>query len=159
MRLNNRNRAGSYHLWVVLSAIFLALGCAVFLLELLHFDILNEWQSALVIILPAIFALITYLRGPQIFEYDSDGEALNFRNTYVPSFQKIYTDEFPKYKLMKFEIIDALLLRRLYVTVTGKRGLVTLKYDISYLRPNEVKALKMSLNKVLKSNKETETRS
>lgn len=159
MRLNNRSRTGLYHFMVVLTLIFFALGCTIFLLELLHLDMLNTWQSALAVILPAVLALLIYLRGRQIFEYDSDGEALNFRNTYVPSFQKTFTDEFPKYKLVNFEIVDAMLLRRLYVTVTGKKGLVTLKYDISYLKQREVRDLRLSLNKVLKNNKETETRS
>lgn len=158
MRLNNRSRAGLYHSVVVLTLAFLALGCAVFLLEQLQFDIFNRWQSALLILVPASFGFILYLRGRQIFEYDSDGEALNFKNNYAFSLRKGVSDEFPKYKLISFEVIDAIFVRRLYVTVTSKKNnTITLRYDVSYLRNKEIRDLKISLNKVLKKNKETET--
>jgi hypothetical protein len=45
-------------------------------------------------------------------------------------------------------------IKRLYVTVSSKNsGSTILKYQISYLK-KEVKDLKISLNKVVKANKE-----
>lgn len=97
-----------------------------------------------------------YVIGRQIFEYDSDGEALNFRNrNIVPFINKPLSDEFPKYKLISYEIVDMFLIKRLYVKVSSKNmGSTMLKYEISYLSKKEIKDLKFSLNKVVKTNNE-----
>ena len=109
----------------------------------------------MLIIVPSIFGLIFYLRGRQIFEYDSDGEALNFKNRNVLFYEKAISDEFPKYKLISYEIIDALIFRKLYVNISSKKNkIITLKYDVSYLSKKELKDLKFSLSKVIKENKE-----
>ena len=82
MRLNNRNKAGFYNfLSTFLLMLFLG-GVSVFFLEKYKFDVLGI-ESALFILIPAIFLAIFYVRGRQIFEYDSDGEALNFKNRNV----------------------------------------------------------------------------
>lgn len=124
-------------------------------MELFKFDFLGRGTTALLIIVPSIFGLIFYLRGRQIFEYDSDGEALNFKNRNVLFYEKAISDEFPKYKLISYEIIDALIFRKLYVNISSKKNkIITLKYDVSYLSKKELKDLKFSLSKVIKENKE-----
>lgn len=155
MRLNNRNKAGVYNFLSTLLLMFLLFGIIGFFLEKYKFDIL-EWQSILFIIIPILFLAIFYLRGRQIFEYDSDGEALNFKNrNVVPFMEKPLSDEFPKYKLIKYEIVNALIFKRLYVTISSKKNnATTLKYDISYLTNSEIKDLRQSLNKVVRANKE-----
>ncbi|WP_228445017.1 hypothetical protein [Chryseobacterium indoltheticum] len=130
-------------------------GCMGFIVDKMRFDILDE-KSYILIIVPAILLIINYLYGRQIFEYDSEGEALHFRNrNIVPFIDKPLNDEFPKYKLIKFEMVSILFFRRLYVTVSSKNGgSAILKYETSYLTKKEVNDLKTSLNKVINANKE-----
>lgn len=155
MRLNNRNKAVYYNFVVSVVVMLLFCGFLAFLLEKYLYDFL-EWESALFLIIPILFALVFYFRGRQIFEYDSDGEALNFKNRNVVSFlDKALNDEFPKYKLIDYEIISAIILKRLYITISSKRNnSLILKYDISYLKKKELNDLKISLSKVIKNNRE-----
>ena len=97
-----------------------------------------------------------YLNGRQIFEYDSDGEAVHFRNrNIIPFLSKPLSDEFPKYKLIKYETVNMFFVKRLYITISSKSsGTTMLKYEISYLTRKEVSDLRMSLNKIIKANKE-----
>lgn len=110
------------------------------------------------LIIPTLLLAVFYVRGRQVFEYDSDGEALNFKNRNVLSFlDKALSDEFPKYKLKNYEIINAIIFRRLYISISSKKtNVIMLKYDISYLSKKELNDLKFSLSKVIKQNKETE---
>jgi len=130
-------------------------GCIGFIVDKMRFDILDE-KSYILIIVPAILLIINYLYGRQIFEYDSEGEALHFRNrNIIPFIDKPLNDEFPKYKLIKFEMVSVLFFSRLYVTVSSKNGgSAILKYETSYLTKKEVNDLKTSLNKVINANKE-----
>lgn len=126
-----------------------------FIVDKMRFDILDE-KSYILIIVPAILLIINYLYGRQIFEYDSEGEALHFKNrNIIPFIDKPLNDEFPKYKLIKFEMISVLFFSRLYLTVSSKNGgSAILKYETSYLTKKEVNDLKTSLNKVINANKE-----
>jgi hypothetical protein len=111
--------------------------------------------EVLLIVIPTLIIVIFYLRGRQIFEYDSDGEALNFKNKNVVLFlDKPLSDEFPKYKLKSYEIVNVLILKRLYVTISSKKSnAIILKYDVSYLSKKELNDLKLSLSKVTENNK------
>lgn len=155
MRLSNRSKTGYYNFLNSFLLMILAAGIAAFILEMFKFDILG-WEGYLLILVPLILLFGFYMNGRQIFEYDSDGEALNFKNRNVLLFlDKPLNDEFPKYKLKKFEIVKFLFFKRLYVTITSKKSnFTTLKYDISYLTKKELGDLKYSLNKVIKENKQ-----
>ncbi|SFI66239.1 hypothetical protein SAMN05421638_0529 [Kaistella treverensis] len=154
MRLNNRNKAGYFQFLSILVLIILVGGIVLYFIDESNERI--NLGSVLLLIIPLFFALIFYLRGSQIFEYDSDGEALNFRNRNVVFFlNKAKSDEFPKYKLLDYEIVNLILYKRLYVTISSKKSKsVILKYDISYLSGKELDDLKSSLKKVLSKNKE-----
>ncbi|WP_235815459.1 hypothetical protein [Chryseobacterium sp. Hurlbut01] len=133
----------------------LCIGIVGFILEKYKFNILGG-ISYLLIILPLLLLITYYVNGRQIFEYDSDGEALHFRNrNIVPFLSTPLSDEFPKYKLLKFDTINIFFIKRLYITISSKNnGSTVLKYEISYLTKKEVNDLKFSLNKVIKANKE-----
>ncbi|MBW3524430.1 hypothetical protein KO535_19975 [Chryseobacterium sp. NKUCC03_KSP] len=133
----------------------LAGGCIGFIVDKIRFNILDE-KSCFLIIVPIVLLIVIYLHGKQIFEYDSEGEAVHFRNRSITSFlNKPQSDEFPKYKLVKFEMISFLFFRRLYVTILSKNsGTTTLTYEISYLTRKQVSDLKTSLNKIIRANKE-----
>ncbi|MCX8523297.1 hypothetical protein OF897_05085 [Chryseobacterium formosus] len=155
MRLSNRKKAPVYNFFNTLLLMMLSAGIIGFIFDEMRFNIL-EGKSYFLIIIPVILLIIFYLNGRQIFEYDSDGEALHFRNrNIVPFINKPLSDEFPKYKLIKFEMVNVLFLKRLYITITSKNsGSTILKYEISYLTNKEANDLKVSLNKVVKTNKE-----
>lgn len=155
MRLSNRKKVPVYNFFNILLLMMLSAGSVCFIIDRMKFDVLEE-KSYLLIIIPIILLIINYLYGRQIFEYDSQGEALHFRNrNIVPFIDKPLNDEFPKYKLIKFEMVSILFFRRLYVTVSSKNGgSAILKYETSYLTRKEVNDLKTSLNKVMNANKE-----
>ncbi len=155
MRLSNRNKAGYFNFLGTLVMMTFIFGVVALLLEHFVYDYFNSVQWFLIII-PIILMMIFYCRGRQIFEYDSDGEALNFKNRNVVLFlDKNLSDEFPKYKLQNFEVVNAFILKRLYITISSKKtNSLILRYDISYLRNKELNDLKISLSKVVKKNKE-----
>ncbi|MEG0925146.1 MULTISPECIES: hypothetical protein [Chryseobacterium] len=126
-----------------------------FLANKYRFNALGN-ESYLLIIIPVLMLIVFYISGRQIFEYDSDGEALNFKNrNIIPFLSHPLHDEFPKYKLIKYDVISILFIKRLYITLSSKNsGSTILKYQISYLSRKEVNDLKLSLNKVVKANKE-----
>lgn len=153
MRLSNRTKAPIYNFINTLLLMMLFAGILGFILEQYKFQIIGG-LSYLLIIVPFLLLVLYYISGRQIFEYDSDGEALHFKNrNIVPFLSRPLNDEFPKYKLMKFETVSMFLIRRLYVTISSKNSVSTiLKYEISYLTQKEVNDLKFSLNKVVKAN-------
>lgn len=155
MRLSNRNKAPVYHFISTLLTIVTVICVFGYVVERRRFGVLGL-ERYLILLLPLFLWIIFYIRGRQIFEYDSDGEALNFRNRNIfPFLGKPLSDEFPKYKLLKFELANVVLLKRLYITISSKKShSIVLKYDVSYLSGSEIKDLKISLNRVLKSNKE-----
>lgn len=112
------------------------------------------WESVFLLIIPILCFVFLWIRGNQVFEYDSDGEALNFNNfSVMPFFKNAKRDEFPKYKLIKYEVINLFLVKRLYITISSKKSnSLILKYDISYLSNKDIKDLKLSLQKVVKYN-------
>ena len=156
MRLSNRNKATVYNLAHTALLVVLLCGCVAFLLNEFRTHHLG-WESYFLIAIPLLLLGIFYWRGRQIFEYDSDGEALNFKNrNVVPFLSHNASDEFPKYKLQKFEIVDGIIFKRLYIFIYSKKSsVVTLKYDVSYLSTKELRDLRISLNKVVKQNTES----
>lgn len=155
MRLSNRTKASVYNFVNTLLITVLIIGIAAFLLEEYKFNILGL-ESYLLLIIPVLLLVFFYARGRQIFEYDSDGEALNFKNrNIVPFLSKPLSDEFPKYKLLSYEVIDIFFIKRLYITISSKNtGTTMLKYEISYLTKKEITDLKFSLSRVAKANNE-----
>ena len=156
MRLSNRSRVPVYSFVYSLSGIVFILGIIAYILEINKFDVFGD-KSWVILLIPALMFLFLYFLGRPIFEYDSDGEALNFRNNHILYLlsKKNAKDEFPKYKLLKFNVVNALIFRKLHIYITSKKThVVVLKYDISFLNRKQVKDLKFSLNKVTKANKE-----
>lgn len=155
MRLSNRNKAPVYNFVNTLLLILVMAGIAAFLLNKYRFNVLGI-ESYLLLFVPIVMLFIFHFNGRQIFEYDSDGEALNFKNrNIIPFLDKPLHDEFPKYKLIKYDVINIFFIKRLYVTISSKNsGSTMLKYEVSYLTRKEISDLQLSLNKVVKANKE-----
>ena len=138
------------------SLLFAIIVGAMTFLNIIKLPVLGKMASISLLLIGGAGLVIIFLRGRQIFEYDSDGEALNFKNhSIIPFLGKEAKDEFPKYKLVSFEIVNALLFKRLYIRITSKKHKESiLKYDISYLTSSEIRDLKLSLQRTIKANKE-----
>ncbi|WP_278353302.1 hypothetical protein [Chryseobacterium gleum] len=158
MRLSNRNKASIYNSLSTLLLMITMFGIIAFIANEYRFNAIGK-ESYLLIVVPILLLIMFYISGRQIFEYDSDGEALNFKNrNIIPFLDKPLHDEFPKYKLVKYDVVSILFFKRLYITVSSKNnGSTILKYQISYLSRKEVNDLKLSLNKVVKANKDKKT--
>lgn len=156
MRLNNRSRTPIYQFFFTLATVMIVIGSIMSFFHIINLPVLRNIFSYGLVVLGLILHAILFIRGRQIFEYDSDGEALNFKNYNIISFLgKEAKDEFPKYKLRSYEVVNAIIFKRLYIYISSKKNnKIALKYDISYLTSREIRDLKNSLNRVLKQNKE-----
>lgn len=156
MRLNNRKKAPIYQFLFTLATLLLLAGLAMSFLTVIQLPIFGRLTSYGLIVIGLVMHILIYMRGRQIFEYDSDGEALNFKNYSIFTlFSKESRDEFPKYKLLSYEVISTIFFKKLYIRISSKKKHhSTLSYDISYLTSQEIRDLKISLNKVIKENEE-----
>lgn len=156
MRLSNRNRAPYYNFVLTLLNVLIVIGVFAYILEKTRLAMFGA-EEIFFLIIPFALFLLFILRGRQIFEYDSDGEAINFKNrNIIPFIGREARDEFPKYKLISYEVVNAILFKKLYIKIKSKKdhAAIILKYDISYLTNREIKDLKLSLNKIVKANRE-----
>lgn len=155
MRITNKRRVPIYNFTLTFLFIFWVVCVLLFFVDRYKMDFLG-WESIFLLIIPTLSFTFFRIRGSQVFEYDSDGEALNFNNyNVIPFFKNAKRDEFPKYKLLKYEVINLFFMKRLFITISSKKSRsVILKYDISYLSNKNIKDLKFSLQKVLKNNAE-----
>ena len=157
MRLSNRSRIPIYNFVFTLINVLILIGLAGFILEKTRLAMFGN-ESILFILLPVVLLILFLVRGRQIFEYDSDGEAVNFKNrNIIPFLSKEIRDEFPKYKILSYEVVNAIFFKKLFVKIKSRKEhhqAVILKYDISYLTDKEIKDLKFSLKKIIKANRE-----
>ena len=157
MRLSNRSRIPIYNFVLILINVLIVIGLAGFILEKTRLAMFGN-ESILFVLLPVVLLILFLVRGRQIFEYDSDGEAVNFKNrNIIPFLSKEIRDEFPKYKILSYEVVNAIFFKKLFVKIKSRKEhhqAIILKYDISYLTDKEIKDLKFSLKKIIKANKE-----
>jgi hypothetical protein len=157
MRLSNRSRIPIYNFVLTLINVLIVIGLAGFILEKTRLAMFGN-ESVLFVLLPVVLLILFLVRGRQIFEYDSDGEAVNFKNrNIIPFLSKEIRDEFPKYKILSYEVVNAIFFKKLFVKIKSRKEhhqAIILKYDISYLTDKEIKDLKFSLKKIIKANKE-----
>ena len=157
MRLSNRSRIPIYNFVLTLINVLILIGLAGFILEKTRLAMFGN-ESILFVLLPVLLLILFLMRGRQIFEYDSDGEAVNFKNrNIIPFLSKEIRDEFPKYKILSYEVVNAIFFKKLFVKIKSRKEhhqAIILKYDISYLTDKEIKDLKFSLKKIIKANKE-----
>ena len=157
MRLSNRSRLPIYNFVLTLINVLIVIGLAGFILEKTRLAMFGN-ESILFVLLPVVLLILFLVRGRQIFEYDSDGEAVNFKNrNIIPFLSKEIRDEFPKYKILSYEVVNAIFFKKLFVKIKSRKEhhqAIILKYDISYLTDKEIKDLKFSLKKIIKANRE-----
>lgn len=108
-------------------------------------------------ILLFIFGIYFHKVG-QLFEFDSDGETLNFKNNglFFSKFMeyRVKRAEFPKEKLVKFEVNDYFFFAKITIWIRSRRKSGSRKYtfNITFLNKKKKRGMIASLNKVLEKN-------
>lgn len=155
MRINS-NRTYKFNSFLYVLAVL------TFLFDAVIANIDGSWGS-MTKVSPYALGLLAFLyyRGLPVFEYDSDGEVLNFTardpNLQMISNSFVKHTEFPKRKLVRFEIKRYPFRRRLHLYIDSKNhSLKKQSVSISYLSRREVKDLNRSLLGVISRNKEKE---
>lgn len=112
--------------------------------------------------LPNILLLLFgfyFHRIGQLFEFDSDGETLNFKNNgvFFSKFMeyRIKRAEFPKSKLIDFSVSDYGIYAslKIYISSRRKKGPRKYRFNITFLNKKKKKGMIESLNKILIKNK------
>lgn len=112
--------------------------------------------------LPNILLLLFgfyFHRIGQLFEFDSDGETLNFKNNgvFFSKFMeyRVKRAEFPKGKLLDFEVSDYGIYKslKIYISSRRKKGPRTYTFNITFLNRKKKRGMIDSLNKVVEKNK------
>lgn len=110
--------------------------------------------------LPNIITLLLGLyvhRIGQSFDFDSDGETLNFKNNgvFFSKFMeyRVKKAEFPKRKLGKFKFLDYGIYSSLtiYIRSRRKRGYRKYTFNTTFLTRKKKRGMVDSLNKVLET--------
>jgi hypothetical protein len=117
---------------------------------------IKVWYS--ISVLFAVVVGIIY-SSAKYFEFDSDGNVLMFINKglFISNFinYREHRAEFPKEKLKRYRIQNYIVFSRLYIYVRSKSNKTKrIHFNISLLNSRKKRALKKSLDKVIKHNKE-----
>lgn len=140
---------------------FVYLLCIMALLfDVLMVNIDGSWGSFIKLSPFALCVMVFIIyRGLPQFEYDSDGEVLNFTASepnlkFLGNHFYVHT-EFPKRKLDSYKINSYPFRRKLTLMIASKDGRhKKQKLSISYLKKKEVRDLKRSLDRVLVTNRQ-----
>lgn len=129
-------------------------------IELMSSDTENEitYQHFIPNLVLLLFGIYFHRIG-QIFEFDSDGETLNFKNNglFFSKFMeyRVKRAEFPKSKLLDFEVSDYGIYASLKIVISSRRkkGPRSYRFNITFLNGKKKKGMIESLRKVLEKNK------
>lgn len=141
----------------IMLLIVLIASCMLYYMDI---NILKD-ESILLAVINLLGLLYMNYLGCPFFKYDSDGETLIFKNEkslYPSLFVSEKQSDFPKIKLSKFVIKNRpLFKKKLEIYIFSRRikkKQTKICFDISYLTSKQIKNLKISLNKVIKDNRE-----
>jgi len=145
MKISNQKLMHTYRGILLFSTLIIIIG-ACGLNVLLTVDI-GQW----LVLLCSILFFLFHFAVRQIFEYDSSGEVLIFKNKTIFSMNsREFADEFPKYLLDSYKIQESLFDRKLFIKVKGEKRTSLLQYNISFLGDEKLKRLKLDLEGLLR---------
>ncbi len=157
MRFNNKKETSLVpSIYIIIVAVFITNAFAS--LELKYDDTPFNYGSLIPNLVALIIGMYVFIVG-RYFEFDSDGETLNFKgNGLLISKFMHYREqrtEVPKSKLLDFKVENFFLYRRLhiYINSRNKKGYRHYTYNITFLGSKKSKSLKQSLAKVVERNK------
>lgn len=157
MRFNNKKATDIIpSIYIIIAAVFITNAFAT--VEVKYDDSSFDYNNLILNGLALFMALYIFTVG-RYFEFDSDGETLNFKSTglLVSKFQQYREQrtEIPKTKLVGYKIENYFIYKRLhiYITSKNKRGFRHYKYHITFLGNKKYKSLKHALEKIVEFNK------
>ncbi|WP_298521084.1 hypothetical protein [uncultured Kordia sp.] len=156
MRFNNAKSKK----WVPFLYFFLGIGSILAMLYLFLFrEDLNQAKMWYAIPATLILLILIFYSTAKYFEFDSDGNVLTFINKglFLSNFVNYRESraEFPKEKLKRYRIQNYGLYSFLYVYVRSKTNQIKrVRFNITLLSTRKKRALKKSLDKVIKHNNE-----
>lgn len=157
MKFNNKKETGIVpSIYIIVVAVFITNAFAS--MELKYDDVPFNYSSLIPNAIALVVGVYIFLVGKS-FDFDSDGETLNFKSNglLISKFMhyREQRTEVPKSKLQNFKVNNYLLYKVLHVYINSrnKRGYRHYKYNITFLTGKKTKALKISLAKVLEQNK------
>ena len=157
MRFNNKKETSLVpSIYIIIVAVFITNAFAS--VELKYDDTPFNYSSLIPNLVALLIGVYVFIVG-RYFEFDSDGETLNFKgNGLLISKFMHYREqrtEVPKSKLLDFKVENFILYRRLhiYINSRNKKGYRHYIYNITFLGSKKSKSLKQSLAKVVERNK------
>ncbi len=157
MKFNNRKETGIIpSIYIIVVAVFITNAFAS--VELKYDDVPFNYSSLIPNVIALLIGIFIFIVG-KTFEFDSDGETINFKSNGVLVSQFMHyreqRTEVPKSKLKDFRVENYFFYKRLHIFIHSRnsRGYRHYKYNITFLTGKKVKALKMSLAKILEKNK------
>ncbi|WP_424493521.1 hypothetical protein [Salinimicrobium sp. GXAS 041] len=156
MRFNNKKETSLVpSIYIIIVAVFITNSFAS--LELKYDDTPFNYSSLIPNLIALLVAIYIFIVG-RSFEFDSDGETLNFKSNglLISKFMhyREQRTEVPKSKLRDFKIINFWVYKKLhiYINSRNKKGYRHYKYNITFLGGKKRKSLKQSLAKVVERN-------
>ncbi|MCH2195100.1 hypothetical protein [Kordia sp.] len=146
--------------WVPFLYFFLGIGSILVMLYLFLFrEDVNQTKVWYAIPAVLIFMILVFYNTAKYFEFDSDGNVLTLINKglFISNFinYREHRAEFPKEKLKRYRIQNFVLYSFLYVYVKSKTNQIKrVRFNITLLSSRKKRALKKSLEKVIKNNNE-----
>ena len=146
--------------WIPFIYFFIATGSIIVMFYFFFFQEeshkISSWYG--IPILLFIFLVIVY-SSAKYFEFDSDGNVLTFINKglFISNFinYREHRAEFPKEKLKRYRIQNYIIFSRLYLYVRSRSNKTKrVQFNISLLSSRKKRALKQSLDKIIKHNNE-----
>lgn len=157
MKFNNRKETGIIpSIYIIVVAVFITNAFAS--VELKYDDVPFNYSSLIPNVIALLVGIYIFVVG-KTFEFDSDGETINFKSNGVLVSQFMHyreqRTEVPKSKLKDFRVENYFIYKRLHIYIHSRnsKGFRHYKYNITFLTGKKVKSLKMSLAKVLEKNK------
>ena len=144
--------------WVPFLYFFLGIGSILAVVYLFLFrEDFNQAKMWYAVPAVLVFIIVIFYSTAKYFEFDSDGNVLTFVNKglFISNFINYRENraEFPKEKLKRYRIQNYLLYSFLYVYVKSKSNQIKrVRFNISLLSARKKRALKKSLDKVMKHN-------
>lgn len=159
MKINNKRVNSVVETFYTL--LFLGLFFSMVLVFIPISNVVKIVSPYVLILIFGLLILLLYKMGPHSFDYNSDGETLNIK-TQDPFWVKHFPKnrkmtDFPKAKVIKYQIHRGLLNKTLHIYISSKRsqnGVSKISYNIGYLNRSEINDIKTSLNRMIKRNQE-----
>ena len=157
MKFNNRKETSIIpSIYIIVVAVFITNAFAS--VELKYDDVPFNYSSLIPNLVALLVGIYIFIVG-RTFEFDSDGETINFKSNGVLVSQFMHyreqRTEVPKSKLKNFKVENYFFYKRLHIFIHSRnsKGFRHYKYNITFLSRKKIKALEMSLAKVMVQNK------